>query len=161
QLIPVVQARLVGLERDPNNPNRLSEDEARQRIGWEERFSYRPMLGVNETIIAGKFWEPTPAAEPEISVDERYSQNLKLSIGDQLIFDLLGKRLEARVTSIRRIEHRMSPVSSMIRFNIIFRPGTLEDAPQMFIGTTKGPAPGAERAGLQRAFVEQFPNITM
>ena len=31
----------------------------------------------------------------------------------------------------------------------------------MFIGAVKGPPPGASRARLQRAFVEQFPNVTM
>lgn len=161
RLVPMVQGRMIDLVRDPGNPNQLSPRELRQRLGWAQRFSYRPTLVAGEEIVAGQFWPPTPAAEPEISIDERYGKDLLIGIGDKLIFDLLGRRIEARVTSIRRVERRFSPISSMGRFEIIFRPGTLEDAPQTFIGTTKGPPPGAARAQLQRAFVEQFPNVTM
>ncbi len=161
QLIPVLQARTVALTRDPGHASPLPDNELRQRLGWEQRLSYRSTLEPNEEIIAGQFWEPTPSKEAEISVEERYSRDLQLGLGDKLTFDILGKRIEAPVTSIRRIERRYSPVSSLARFNILFRPGTLEDAPQMFIGATKGPPAGVARAQLKRAFVEQFPNITM
>lgn len=161
RLIPVVQARLTGVVRSPGNPNQLSPEETRQRVGYMERLSYRPALEADEEISAGKFWEPTPAADPEVSIDERISRNLMLAVDDKLIFDLLGRRVEARVTSIRRVEKQFSPVTALTRFGIIFRPGALEDAPHMFIGATKGPPPGPARAGLQRAFVEQFPNVTM
>jgi putative ABC transport system permease protein len=161
QIIPVVQARMIDLVRDPGNPNPLSPRELRERLGWAQRFSYRPALQAGEEVIAGQFWPPTPAAGAEVSVEERYGKDLALGINDKLIFDLLGRRIEARVTSIRRLDRRFSPISSMGRFDIIFRPGSLEDAPQTFIGATKGPPPGAARAQLQRAFVEQFPNVTM
>src|SRR5262249_21331409 len=101
------------------------------------------------------------SAEPEISVEERYARDLALGIGDKLTFNFLGKRIEAKVTSIRRLERRFSPSSFITRFNIVFRPGALETAPQMLIGAVKGPPPGARRAQLQREFVERFPNVTL
>jgi putative ABC transport system permease protein len=161
QLIPMLQARVVGLVRDPANSQGLPENELRQRLGGEMRVSYRATQEASEEIIAGKFWEPTASPEAEVSVEERFSRDLMLSVGDKLVFDLLGKRIEARVSSIRRVERRYSPVAAIARFNIIFRPGTLEDAPQMFIGATRGPVPSAERAQLKRVFIEQFPNVTM
>jgi len=164
-LVPIIQGRIVELKRDPGNwteeASRLSANELRSRLGWERRFSYRPNLVARETIIAGKFWEPTTSAEPEISVDERYARDLALGIGDKLVFNILGKTIEAKVTSIRRRERHYSPSSTLTVFTIIFRPGALDDAPQMFIGAVKGPPPGAERARLQREFAEQFPNVTL
>jgi putative ABC transport system permease protein len=159
QLIPVVQARIVGVVRDPANP--LPEGDTRQRIGDEIRVSYRATSETSEEIVAGQFWEPTAGPEPEISVDERFNRDLMLGIGDKLVFDVLGKRIEARVSSIRRVERRYSPVAAIGRFSVIFRPGALEDAPQMFIGATRGPVDGTERAQLKREFVEEFPNVTM
>jgi putative ABC transport system permease protein len=165
KLVPIIQGRLIDLKRERANwteeASRLSADDLRNRLRWEQRFSYRPNLENGEAIIAGKFWEPTPSAEPEISVEERYARDLALGIGDKLTFDILGKRIEAKVTNIRRTERRLSSSSFLTRFNIIFRPGALDDAPQMFIGAVKGPSPGVQRAQLQREFVAQFPNVTL
>jgi len=165
KLVPIIQGRITELKRDPGNwteeASRLSANELRNRLNSERRFSSRPNLVARETIIAGKFWEPTPSAEPEISVDERYARDLALGVGDKLVFNILGKPIEAKVTSVRRRERHYSPASVITVFTIIFRPGALDDAPQMFIGAVKGPPPGAERARLQREFAEQFPNITL
>lgn len=165
KLVPIIQGRLIELKREQANwteeASRLSADDLRSRMRWEQRFSSRPNLENGETVSAGKFWDPSPSSEPEISVEERYARDLALGIGDKLTFDILGKRIEAIVTSLRRTERRLSPSSFLTRFNIIFRPGVLDDAPQMFIGAVKGPPPGAQRAQLQREFVEQFPNITL
>jgi putative ABC transport system permease protein len=160
-LIPLVQGRTVGLRRAPGNLSDLPEGDIRNVLRWERRFSYRPHLEENEKIVAGKFWEPAPSAEPEISVEERYAGFLKLGIGDKLYFDIVGQRLEAKVTSIRRIEGRNSPLGYLTNIVILFRPGALEAAPQIFIGAVKGPPPGAQRAQLQREFIEQFPNVIL
>jgi putative ABC transport system permease protein len=165
KLVPIIQGRITDLKRDPGNwteeASRLPANELLKRLGWERRFSYRPNLVARETIIAGKFWEPTPSAEPEISVDERYARDLALGVGDKLVFNILGKSIEAKVTSIRRRERHYSPSSALTVFTIIFRPGALDDAPQSYIGAVKGPAPGDQRARLQREFAEQFPNVTL
>lgn len=160
KLIPVVPARVVGLKYDPSNVNRATDEEIRRRLGGE-RLSYRNNLEGNEEIVAGKFWEATPGAEPEISIEEGYSRGLGLGIGDKLVLDLSGQNVEATVTSIRRIERRVSPVASFTRFRIIFRPGTLDPPRQMILGAVKGPPPGAERTELQRKLVDQFLNLTV
>ena len=48
-----------------------------------------------------------------------------------------------------------------MRFDMLFRPGVLEQAPHMFVGALKGPTSPAERARLQNALVEALPNVTM
>jgi putative ABC transport system permease protein len=160
-LVPLVQGRIVGLWRAPGNLNDLPENDIRNMLSGHRFFSYRPHLEKNEKIVAGKFWEPAPGAEPEISVDEGFARSLKLGIGDTLIFDIVGQRLDAKVTSIRRIEGRNSPLGFLTNIIILFRPGALDAAPQNFIGAVKGPPPGAQRAQLQREFIEQFPNVIL
>jgi putative ABC transport system permease protein len=90
-----------------------------------------------------------------------FASNYKLVVGDLMIFDLAGRRIEAKVTSIRRIKWGFSMNSGYYRFGVIFRPGALEDAPQTFVADAKGPAPVAQRAQLQRELVEQFPNLSV
>jgi putative ABC transport system permease protein len=159
--IPLVQGRTVGLKRAPGNLGDLPENDIRNVLSGLRWFSYRPHLEENEKIVTGKFWEPAPGAEPEISVEEGYARSLKLGIGDTMTFDIVGQPLEAKVTSIRRIEGRNSPLGGLTNVTILFRPGALEAVPQIFMGAVNGPPPGAQRAQLQREFIEQFPNVIL
>lgn len=92
---------------------------------------------------------------------DRIEELYGLAIGDAEIFDLLGRRIEAKVTSIRRLDRRISPMSYIMPSAIVFRPGPLDAAPQLLIGAVRGPAPGPERSRFQRALVEEFLNVTV
>jgi putative ABC transport system permease protein len=156
--IPIVRTRLVEIKRTPNNPQTLDP----RMLGLEQWVTYQPdMARADETVVGGKLWEPTPGAEPEVSLRDDFASNYKVVVGDLMIFDLAGRRIEAKVTSIRRIKWGFSMNSGYYRFGVIFRPGALEDAPQTFVAEAKGPAPGAERSQLQRELVERFPNVSV
>jgi putative ABC transport system permease protein len=157
QLFPVLRARLVDIKRSPKNSQAIESE----RLGREQWFTYRRDQIVDEPIIDGKFWEPVPSAVPEISVSDFFGRSFKLAIGDTLIFDLAGRKIEAVVTSVRGRKQTVSISAGYGRFDIIFRPGVLEDAPQMFVGMAKGPPPGERRANLQREFVERYPNVSL
>jgi predicted lysophospholipase L1 biosynthesis ABC-type transport system permease subunit len=46
-------------------------------------------------------------------------------------------------------------------FVFVFRPGFLDDAPQMFVAPLKGPATPEARARFQHDLVERFPNVSV
>ncbi len=161
EIIPMVRTRLVEIKRAPGSPP-PTEPVDPERFGNEEWVTYKTDLArEDETVIAGKLWEPSPSAEPEVSLRDNVARAYNLAVGDSMIFDLMGRRIEAKVTSIRRILWDFSTTSGYFRFGIIFRPGALEAAPQIFVGALKGPAPGAERARLQRDLVEHYPNVSV
>jgi putative ABC transport system permease protein len=159
-LAPVVRLRTTGLRWHPGSVNRTRPDDLRRRMGSEYRASYRLRLTDGERIVKGKFWDPEPSKEAEVSIGEDTARWLMLEVGDTLFFDLLGKRIEAKVTSIRALTAARAR-GWMTRFDILFRPGVLEAAPHMFVGMFKGPPPGKDRARLQNAFVEEFPNVML
>jgi putative ABC transport system permease protein len=161
RLAPVVRLRVVGSKWGPNHDPNDRQDVAAKRIGGEQRVSYRQALDPSETIVAGQFWDGSPSAEPEISLEESQASWWNLEVGDSLFFEILGRRIEARVTSLRRLERRVRSMSPLTQFNVLFRPGMLESAPHTYIGALKGPPPGDERARLQNAFVAAFPNVTL
>jgi putative ABC transport system permease protein len=123
--------------------------------------TYLSRLWENEEILAGRWWDENPAARPEISVSEDYAEWLMLGLGDTLTIDYLGREFEAEITSIRRQTRRIRPVSYLTRFNIIFRPGTLDDLPHPFLGALQGPSASERRGRFQREFVEQFLNVSV
>jgi putative ABC transport system permease protein len=44
---------------------------------------------------------------------------------------------------------------------ILFRPGSLEDAPQMMVAAVNGPQGEIERSRFQRALLDRFPNVSV
>ena len=161
EIIPTVRARIaaingsdVNLDRPrPANPSR----ENRGMLGREYVLTYRPKLEDNETVIAGKIWEPTSSPEPEVSIEELMHDELGLNVDDTIAFDVLGRKITARITSIRRVDWR----NARTGFLVIFRPGSLDDAPAMYISAIKGPTETTARAQLQRELVDKASNISV
>jgi putative ABC transport system permease protein len=73
------------------------------------------------------------------------------------MFDIAGRKLTARVSSVRRVDWR----NSRTGFMVLFRPGSLESAPQMFIAPINGPPGEPERSRFQRALLDKYPNISI
>lgn len=157
ELIPTVRARIFsinGREVDLEQPQMRQE---RGRLGREYVVTYRPRLESNETIVAGSFWDASPSQEPEVSIEEGMRGLAGLDVGSTITFDIVGRKLTARVTSIRRVDWR----NSRTGFMILFRPGALENAPQMLIAPINGPDREPERSRFQRALLDQYPNISV
>ncbi|HEX3557751.1 MAG TPA: FtsX-like permease family protein [Pyrinomonadaceae bacterium] len=157
QLIPTVRARIVRVNGQEIDLDAAGMRRERGRLGREYVVTYRPNLEPNETIVAGKFWDATPAGEPEVSIEEDMRGTAGLDLGSTITFDVQGRKITARVTSIRRVDWR----NSRTGFLVVFRPGALEGAPQMFVGAIDGPAQEPERSRFQRAIVDRFPNVSV
>jgi putative ABC transport system permease protein len=157
QLIPTLRARISainGREVDLEQKELRSE---RGRLGREYVVTYRPTLEANETIIGGRFWDASPSAEPEVSVEENMLDLPGVALGSTITFDILGRKIAARVTSVRRVDWR----NSRTGFIVLFRPGSLENAPQMFIGAIDGPNAEPARSRFQRTLLDRYPNVSV
>lgn len=156
-LVPTVRTRLAAINGQSIDLDDKARRAQRGMLGREYVVTYRPQLEANETIVAGKFWDASPASEPEISIEEGMRGLAGLELGGTITFDITGRRLTARVTSIRRVDWR----NSRTGFLILFRPGALENAPQMLIAPINGPANETERGRFQRALVDKYPNVSV
>src|SRR5439155_9924245 len=155
QLIPVMRARVIGVagrETTLDSPEEVRE--SRMSIGREFTITYRDHLESNERVVEGAFWR-SPSTEPEVSVERDLAVRARLHVGDTIRFDILGRTLAARITSIRDVEWRESRNGGVV---FVFRPGGLDQAPQTYVAPLKGPAAPADRARFQHDLVEGFPN---
>ena len=158
QLIPVLRARVVGVSGSETNLE--GADEVRQKgtsIGREFTITYRDHLESNERVIQGAFWN-SPSADAEVSVEKMIAERARVHVGDTMRFDVLGRIISARVTSIRDVEWRESRNGGFV---FVFRPGVLDQAPQTFVTPLKGPEGLAARARFQHDLVERFPNVSI
>lgn len=158
ELIPTVRARIFAINGREVDLEQREMRQERGRLGREYVVTYRPRLEPNETIVAGSFWDTQASAEPEVSIEEGMRGLAGLDVGSTITFDIVGRKITARVTSIRHVDWR----NSRTGFMVLFRPGALESAPQMLIAPINGPTGGQEeRARFQRALLDQYPNISI
>jgi putative ABC transport system permease protein len=158
RLLPVLRARVTGVRGRTLNLDGVEDVRGRGSLAREYVITYRDAVEANETVVGGTFWPPEPSSAPEVSIEEGIHQRFGIALGDTVRFDVLGRAIEARVTSIRRVEWSDTRAGG---FMFVFRPGTLERAPQTYLGILKGPADPAARAGLQRGLVERFSNVSV
>jgi len=157
QLIPVLRARVTAVEGRETNLESFEEVRERGSLAREYTVTYRDRLEPNETIVQGAFWN-SPSSEPEVSIEDGLRERFRLNVGDTVRFDILGRIVNARVTSIRKVEWRDARAGG---FMFVFRPGVLDNAPQMMIAPVKGPDAVADRARFQHDLVERFPNVSV
>jgi putative ABC transport system permease protein len=158
QFIPVLRARVVAVD---GRQTRVTDvDGIRQRRpGLQREFTitYRDRLEPNERVIDGRFWNG-PSTEPEVSIEKGIHERSLVNVGDTMRFDILGRTIDARVTSVRDVEWRDSRNGG---FMFVFRPGPLDAAPKTYVAPLKGPGDAAGRARFQAALVARFPNVSV
>ena len=158
QLIPVMRARVTGVKGSEVNLESFEAVRQRGSLGREYTITYRGHLQPNETVIKGSFWSsPTPGEEAEVSIEKSIHERFKINVGDMVRFDVVGRPVEARVSSVREVEWEDARSGG---FMFVFRPGPLDKAPQTWIGILKAPEDPAERGRFQRDLVARFPNVS-
>jgi putative ABC transport system permease protein len=146
-----------------------SYEEVRGRgLAREYTVTYRPTLEANEELIEGQWWGDEPMqGEAEVSIEERFSDRdtdgnfrmgSRIQVGDQMRFDVLGRIITARVTSVRRVDWQDFRAGG---FMFVFRPGTFDRAPHTYISALQGPRDPDARARMQAELVAQFPNVSV
>jgi len=168
RLLPVLRARVVGVQGRELQLENYEDVRGRGSLAREYTITYRADLEANERVIDGAFWpdaEPSAPAETgaatpvtEVSIEESVRDRFRIAVGDTMRFDVLGRVIEARVTSVRHVEWSDSRAGG---FMFVFRPGVLDRAPHASIAFFRGPADAAARGRLQADLVAVAPNVSV
>jgi putative ABC transport system permease protein len=159
-LTPVVRGRLAAVDGAPVT---RAEVDARAARGDERTWyltreyvlTWAAEAPAHNALTRGRWWtEAEAAARPRASVEEGAARYLGVGVGSRLTFDVQGVPVEAEVMSVRRVDWQ----SLSTNFFVILSPGALDGAPTTYVATARVPA--AAEAGLQRAVVRAFPNVT-
>jgi putative ABC transport system permease protein len=150
-LLPMVRGRLVAVNGEPVGPERYLDERAKRLVEREFNLSYMDRLPAGNSVVAGKWFA---ADAREYSVEQGLAQTLGLALGDRLAFDVGGTRIEAAVTSLRKLDWD----SMRVNFFVIAPPALLGDLPSSYITSFHL---ADARAGFVNELVAQFPNITV
>ncbi len=158
KLVPVLRGRVVRVEGRTLNLQTYKEVRERDWLGREYTLTYRNHLEDNERILEGALWPESHSSEPEVSIEESLKESFGMEVGDVVTFDIMGRQLAARVTSVREVEWADARNGG---FMFVFRPGGLEGVPNSYAGFVKGPSDPMERARFQSDLVEDFHNVSI
>ena len=123
----------------------------------EYRSTYRDGITDTEKVTAGEFTGRVAAdsAIVPVSVEEKLAADLQVGLGDEIIFDVQGVPVKARVSSLRQVDwRRMQP-----NFFLVFPEGALEAAPKFHIMALRA-ADATQSARVQQAVVRDHPNVS-
>lgn len=124
---------------------------------WEFRNTYRDHILDNATLIAGEFQSFYDGPEPfPISLSENVLDDIGVTVGDRITWNVQGIPVETVVSSIRSVQWQ----AGRQNFNVVFPLGTIESAPTTFaIAIT---SPGREQtAALQASMAGPLNNVSL
>lgn len=123
----------------------------------EYRSTYRSAISDSEKVTAGTFTGRV-AGEPEVvpvSMEENLARDLQIGLGDEVVFDVQGVPVKAKVDSLRQVDWRRMQAN----FFLVFPEGALEAAPKFHIMALRV-ADAAQSAKVQQAVVRDHPNVS-
>jgi putative ABC transport system permease protein len=152
-LYPMMRGRLTAVNDQPVTPATYPADDARRLAEREFNLSSMKDMQASNQLVAGQWYADKPG-EAEASVEQGIAKTLRLKLGDTLRFDIAGQVVQARVTSLRKLEWG----SMRANFFVIINPKAMEGTPQTFM--TAFHLAGAD-ATLTNALTREFPNLTV
>ena len=136
--------------------------ESKALKGWARRFlRARGVTSASEKpkyaeIVQGAWWNAsTPPPETVVAVSEEAAQILHVHPGSHMEWEAAGRRIQARVAAV----HRIDSIHMNGRIEFIFNAGTLDGLPIIYYGSVRV-QPRAV-ATLQRDVYEKFPTVTV
>jgi putative ABC transport system permease protein len=152
-LYPMIRGRLTAVNGKPLAADTYASDDARRLANREFNLSTMAEPPAENEIVAGKWYTDAPGVA-EASVEQGIARTLGLQLGDVMRFDMAGLVVDAKVTSLRKVEWG----SMRANFFVIINPQAMANAPATYMTAFHLPERGANLASrLARA----YPNLTV
>lgn len=150
-LFPMIRGRLLSVNGKTVSTDDYPDIETKRLVDREFNLSTMREMQKDNTLLDGKWFDDT---QPEASVEESIAKRLKLHLGDQLTFDVAGQQIEAKMTSIRRIEwESMHP-----NFFVIINPQVMQNLPETLITSYYLPD---DQSSLDVKLTQLMPNLSI
>jgi putative ABC transport system permease protein len=153
-LYPMIRGRLTAVNGNAITPATYTEERATRLAEREFNLSTMSQMQQENKISEGAWFLDAPGAPAEASVEEGIAKTLGLKLGDTMRFDIAGTSVDAKVTSLRKLEWG----SMRVNFFVIINPQAMQDTPQTWITAFNLPP---AQASLGNALIRDYPNLTV
>jgi putative ABC transport system permease protein len=154
--VPMLRGRIVGargLKADQLKPSQDSEWVLQSDRG----LTYTAEIPKGSKIVEGEWWSADYSGPPLVSMEKKIADGLKLKIGDEIVVNVLGRDIPARISNLRNIDWQ----GLGINFVLVFSPNAFKGAPHTHIATLSETSPSAkDDARIIRRVADAFPMVT-
>ncbi|MGJ9418219.1 ABC transporter permease [Massilia sp. CMS3.1] len=152
-LYPMIRGRLTAVNGKAITSGTYTADDARRLANREFNLSTMAQAPEGNEIVAGS-WFRDATGVSEASVEQGIAKTLGLKLGDVMRFDMAGIVVDAKVTSLRKLEWG----SMRANFFVIINPQAMTNAPATYMTAFHLPQQGA---GLANTLARTYPNLTV
>ena len=150
KLYPIVRGRISQINDQPVAVVLNREQAQTHALRRALNMTWQAQLSDQNSVIKGQ-WDPLIAG---VSIERELSEDLGLSLGDNLSMNIAGQQLKAEITSIREVNWQ----SFRPNFYLIYTPKMLEQFPLTYITSFNIPDQQALKSS---SLVKAFPTITL
>jgi putative ABC transport system permease protein len=154
--VPMLRGRIVaarGVKAEDLNPSADSEWVLQSDRG----LTYTGEIPRGSKIVEGDWWGADYDGPPLVSIEKKIADGLKLKLGDEIVVNVLGRDIHARIGNMRTIDWQ----GLGINFVLVFSPGAFKGAPHTHIATLTEAHPGSgSDARIIKEVADAFPMVT-
>ena len=159
QVVPIITCRLSEIKG--RGVDEIQRDTSDNIPNWaltrEYRVTYRDSLHHSEELFKGDMHKKVASNDSVwVTISEGFQENLEVNIGDSLVFDVQGVPIKVRIAGIRKVDWSKDPPN----FIFVFPNGVLENAPQIFVTTTRIDDQQAANR-FQQELIMNYPNVSL
>ncbi|HZP76934.1 MAG TPA: FtsX-like permease family protein [Pseudolabrys sp.] len=155
--VPMLRGRIVSA-RGVRVEDLKPAPEAAWVLQSDRGLTYASEVPVGSRLVEGKWWTVSYDGPPLVSFEKKIADGLGLKIGDDVVVNVLGRNITARIANMRTVDWQ----SLAINFVMVFSPNTFRGAPNTHIATLTYPngSTPAQDAALIKAIAASFPSVT-
>ncbi|MGJ5177816.1 ABC transporter permease [Bradyrhizobium oligotrophicum] len=154
--VPMLRGRIVSA-RGVRAEDLKATAETEWVLQSDRGLTYTAEIPKGSKVVEGDWWTENYSGPPLVSIEKRIADGLGLKLGDDIVVNVLGRDIAARIGNMRTIDWQ----GLGINFVLVFSPNAFKGAPHTHVATlTEARSDAAEDARVIRKVADAFPMVT-
>jgi len=154
--VPMLRGRIVAARGVKAEDLKASTD-SEWVLQSDRGLTYTGEIPKGSKIVEGQWWGADYDGPPLISMEKKIADGLKLKIGDEVVVNVLGRDIPAKIGNLRTVDWQ----SLGINFVLVFSPNAFRGAPHTHVATLTETHPDATGdARIIKSVADAFPMVT-
>jgi len=150
---PMIRGRLLRIGDHPVSAGDYSSPRAQRLATRDFNLSLAEEPQSDNRVVAGRWWSEDERDKPWFSVEEGIAETLGIPLGAELVFEVAGREILGKVTSLRSVQWD----SFNVNFFVVGTPGLMAEQPATYITSFYLPA---EKRSVLNRLIASYPGIT-
>jgi putative ABC transport system permease protein len=154
--VPMLRGRIAAARGVKAEDLKASQD-SEWVLQSDRGLTYTGEIPKGSKIVEGEWWGPDYSGPPLVSMEKKIADGLGLGIGDEVVVNVLGRDIPARIANLRSIDWQ----GLGINFVLVFSPNAFKGAPHSHVATLTETHPDAAGdARIIKQVADAFPTVT-